>query len=74
MRSAVLKPPSEVESYDEYLSSFVDAVQLGDLDFQQLFDEWFISCPPEWHLRFTEDAAEIESLIQSGAFLEAMET
>ncbi len=68
-----MEPPTEVQNYDEYLGNFVDAIQLEDLGYEQLFEEWLNGCPPEWRLRFSEDAVEIESLIQSGAFLLAVD-
>ena len=70
---ARLRPKAKAKRYDEYVGRFIDIVQGGETGFQQLYAEWYESCPLEWRLRFSEDAVEIELLIQSGAFLAVIE-
>ena len=57
-----------MQSYDEFLGQFVDAVQVGDADFADLRGEWTQGCPAEWRDRFRNDVEEIESLVRAGAF------
>lgn len=67
-----MKPISEREQatpYDEFLGRFVDAVQSSQLSYARLQAEWLRACRPDWHDRFQVDVAEIESLVDAGAFL-----